>query len=280
MKKLAKPTSNSLDVYALCISKIRSIELKRNLENISQLIVEAAEEYDSLGRLADIYLTPQSLDINDDITKKVMENIYTQRMAKLKSPGRAIYNTLRLSAKFNQCPLCGHRQVKTLDHYLPKSNYSKHVVIPFNLIPSCSDCNKEKLDIIPSHKENQTLHPYYDDVTEHQWLFAEVIEDNPMSVCFYTQDVAEYDNVLNRRIKLHFKTFGLNDLYISQSGVLLSNLIIRITDLYNDGGAESVVEYLSLEAGSRRGNCINSWETAIYSALAESEWFCNGGFRE
>lgn len=279
MKKLVKPASNPLDVYALCISKVRNPELKRNLESISQMIGDAADEYDNLGRTADIYLTRQSLDINDLITKKVMEDVYTQRMAKLESPGRTIYNSLRLSVKFNQCPLCGHRQVKTLDHYLPKSNYSKHVIIPFNLIPSCSDCNKDKLDIVPLNKSNQTLHPYYDDVTEYQWLFAEIIEGTPVSVFFYTQDVAEYDDVLNRRIKLHFETFGLNDLYISQSGVLLSNLIVRITNLYNDGGAESVAEYLTLEAESRRFNCINSWETAIYSALSESEWFCNGSFR-
>ncbi|WP_449542689.1 HNH endonuclease [Enterobacter ludwigii] len=279
MKRMNKPNDNAIDVFTLCISKVRNANLKKNLGDITQLINQAAIEYDQHAQNADLYLVPQSIDINENITKVVMEKVYTQRMAKESSPGRNIYDRLRSSADFNQCPLCGHRQVKTLDHYLPKANYSKHVVMPFNLIPACSDCNKDKLDAVFSDKESQTLHPYYDNVTEYQWLFAEIIEGEPISVRFYTQEVSEYDDILNSRIKNHFNAFKLNSLYVSQSGVLLANLRYRVIDLYEKGGAEAVSEYFGAEAESRVRNCLNSWETAIYLALSESEWYCNGGFR-
>ncbi len=279
MKRMNKPNDNAMEVFALCISKVKDVNLKRNLGEIKQLINQAAIEYDEHAQNADLYRVPQSININDNITKVVMEKVYTQRMAKASSPGRNVYDRLRSSAEFNLCPLCGHRQVKTLDHYLPKSNYSKHVVMPFNLIPACSDCNKDKLDVVALNKESQTLHPYYDNVTEYQWLFAEVIEGEPASAHFYTRDVPEYDDVLNSRIRNHFEIFKLNSLYVSQSGVLLSNLRYRVIDLYERGGSEAVTDYFCAEAESRVRYCLNSWETAIYLALSESEWYCNGGFR-
>lgn len=248
MKRMNKPNDNAMEVFTLCISKVKNVNLKRNLGDIKQLINQAAIEYDEHAQNADLYRVPQSININDNITKVVMEKVYTQRMAKASSPGRNVYDRLRSSAEFN-------------------------------LIPACSDCNKDKLDVVALDKESQTLHPYYDNVTEYQWLFAEVIEGEPASAHFYTRNVPEYDDVLNSRIRNHFEIFKLNSLYVSQSGALLSNLRYRVIDLYERGGSEAVTDYFCAEAESRVRYCLNSWETAIYLALSESEWYCNGGFR-
>ena len=95
MKRMNKPNDNAMEVFTLCISKVKNVNLKRNLGDIKQLINQAAIEYDEHAQNADLYLVPQSININDNITKVVMEKVYTQRMAKASSPGRNVYDRLR-----------------------------------------------------------------------------------------------------------------------------------------------------------------------------------------
>ena len=114
-----------------------------------------------------------------------MEKVYTDRMAKEKVPGRPVYD--RLKASQDICPFCGQRVVSQLDHYLPKANFPVLSVVPYNLVPSCSDCNKSKLSDVPNSEEEQIFHPYYDDVTTEQWLFAEVVEGTEVTLCFYVE---------------------------------------------------------------------------------------------
>ena len=62
-------------------------------------------------------------------------------MVRKNGPGRATYDLLKLSAKGGFCPLCGQRNVSTLDHYLPKESYPDLSILPINLVRACSDCN-------------------------------------------------------------------------------------------------------------------------------------------
>ena len=103
-----------------------------------------------------------------------MIKVYTNRMAKEGAPGRPVYNALKLAAR--RCPLCGHRDVSTLDHYLPKTAFPLLCVTPSNLVPACSDCNKVKSDALPATAADQTLHPYFDDADQDAWLKAEVVQ--------------------------------------------------------------------------------------------------------
>ena len=103
--------------------------------------------------------------------------VYDGRMAAQGSPGRAIYDAIKVGSPNGLCPLCGQRVVATLDHYLPKSRYAALAVNPANLIPACSDCNKAKSDAVAD-----TLHPYYDNIENDLWLRAELKEVRPASV--------------------------------------------------------------------------------------------------
>src|SRR5262245_19880217 len=79
-----------------------------------------------------------------------MVAVYDNRLVKKTAPGRRIYDKIFTSAPNDKCPLCGHRNVKTLDHYLPKALFPALTVTPINLIPACSDCNKAKLSTAPT----------------------------------------------------------------------------------------------------------------------------------
>ncbi|CAM5719997.1 hypothetical protein SALBM311S_12175 [Streptomyces alboniger] len=74
--------------------------------------------------------------------------------------------------------LCGHRDVSTLDHQLPKMKYPLLAVVPINLVPACGICNWLKGEHVPETASEQThFYPYYDDVADQQWLFARLKSD-------------------------------------------------------------------------------------------------------
>ncbi|EKZ9001014.1 hypothetical protein RFA51_002118 [Vibrio fluvialis] len=278
MRTIPKPKLSSRTVYLTCISKVKSIRLKNKLNLIADKIEFDSILYENLSQTEDWYLFSESDDIDGKVSQKEMEKVYTYRMAKKNSPGRKYYDEIKESSKFNICPLCGQRTVEQVDHYLPKSKFPSLVVVPINLIPTCEKCNKIKLDESPKNSNEQLLHPYFDDVTAHQWLFAEVKETSPASFRFFVKDVAEFNDELNSRIKYHFKTLELNILYASQTGAFTSDIRYRLIDLHNKGGMEEVRSYLREEEESRIRNNINSWQRAMFQALAASDWFCDGGF--
>jgi hypothetical protein len=278
MRTLSKPLLDPKTVYLTCISRVRVRQLKTDLESVADTIEAEALEYENHSLSKEWYLFDMSDDVDEIISKGEMEKVYTNRMARKDAPGRKYYDEIKESSPFNICPLCGHRPVEQVDHYLPKSKFPSLVVMPINLVPSCEKCNKTKLDDVASNAEEQTLHPYYDDVTGHQWLFAEVAETSPASCRFFVRDVTAFNNELNSRISYHFNTLELNVLYASQTGAFTSDIRYRLIDLHAKAGMEEVRDYL-LEEELTRSLCnINSWQRAMFQALAASDWYCDGGF--
>jgi hypothetical protein len=208
-----------------------------------------------------------------NVTKEEMIWLYNQKMVPKGSTGRVIYDVIRASARNGICPQCGLRQVMTLDHYLPKSAYPALSVSPVNLIPSCTDCNKIKLASVAS-----TIHPYFDDVEIERWLYANVVERSPASVSFFVQAPGSWSRSLVRRLRSHFELLGLNKLYSSEAARMLANVRLQLSELHGLGGGDVVQKYLTDLARSAQAANLNSWETALFEALAASNWFCATGF--
>lgn len=279
MRRLTKPTINPRVVYLTCISKVRDPQLKTDFESIADTIEANALNYDQKGKAANWYLIDESDGVDGIISQDKMEAVYTNRMAKKGTPGRDVYDKLKALPIHATCPLCGHRTVEQLDHYLPKSKFPSLVVLPTNLIPSCEKCNKVKLADVPDSKESQILHPYYDDVSSYQWLFAKVVHTTPAALRFSISEVAEFDDKLNARIHYHFTSLELGTLYSTQVGAFLADIQHRLEDLHKKGGLREVKEYLKEEEFSRRRLHINSWQRAMFQALSNCDWFCDGGFK-
>lgn len=279
MRKINKPTDDPKYVYLTCISRVRNPGLKGRLETIADDIKEAAEHFDDVGSRREFYTLLEHNNVAG-VTQAEMEKVYTERMVPRGTPGRKFYDKIKAAPSYGICPLCGQRPVSTLDHYLPKTSFPSFAVTPYNLVPACSDCNKIKSDDIPTNAEQQTIHPYYDDIENEQWLFAKVLTSSPVSIQFFADPPVRFDNILKDRIKEHFKVFDLASLYASQSGVELANIGYRLNDLLGKAGAGQVQEHLQEEFNSRFANHKNSWQTAMYQAMANSTWFYSGGFNQ
>jgi hypothetical protein len=122
------------------------------------------------------------------------------------------------------------------------------------------------------------LHPYFDDVESQPWLVAEVLQTAPASVQFSVAAPAAWSTVLAARVTHQFESLRLSALYASQAADELLNIRQSLADVLAAGGPAEVAAHLAQAADSRRAAHVNSWQTAMYTAIADSQWFCNGGF--
>ena len=284
MRKLSKPTDNFgvpfvvLDTFRLCISRVRNVELKSRLRSVEDNIAEAAVEFDLAAESVTLYTIDRSNSVAGIVTKDEMISVYTGRMVPSTQPGRPIYDKIKNAAPLNRCPLCDVGVVTTLDHHLPKSEYPALAVTPNNLVPACTWCQDAKDNWFPNTAEQQTFHPYFDDFEGEVWLRAEVVEGTPASFEYSAAPPDAWDAVKIGRAQSHLTAFCLSVLYTSNAGQELVNIRKRLTDLNQAGGANAVKTPLLGEAETRLDARLNSWQSAMYSAAARSEWFCNGGF--
>lgn len=172
MWKLPRPTVAAQTSFATCISSVRDQTLKAQLVAATSAVVAEEHTYDLAAAQRTLHTLGRQTTVGA-VSRVEMEKVYTDRMAKQGSPGRPIYDQI-LAAANERCPLCGFRQATTLDHQLPKKHYPALVVTPINLVPACKDCNKAKSSNFPTKAEEVSLHPYYDDVENDRWLYADV----------------------------------------------------------------------------------------------------------
>ena len=224
MWTLVRPAHTARETYAVCISRVRDQELKARLDGVTQAIVDASAQFEAAAACQTLHMIARAAMVGGSVTKDEMEAVYTQRMAKKGSPGRDIYDALISAPAQRRCPLCGQRSVTTLDHHLPKAHYPALAVAPLNLVPSCSDCNEAKLDTIPRNASDVSLHPYFDDIDDERWLRADVIETRPAALVFRVEASSMWSDLLQLRVRNHFRTFRLEELYATQAAEELLNI--------------------------------------------------------
>lgn len=279
MIKIQQPELDVGEVFSTCISRIRNNDLRLRLNFIKPDIINASLLFEQLATSKHFYQFVRKDVVGVNVTTEEMEKVYNGRMAKKNAPGREIYDEIKSLAPYGKCPLCAHRTVSTLDHYLPKSHYPVLAVTPLNLIPACSDCNKSKLTDYPTTVDEQTLHPYFDDLGSDHWLVAEIQPSIPAAVVFSVVAPPNWNNTIKNRVNLHFNLLGLAPLYSAQAADELLNIRYQLGCIYDVGGAQAVKSELESRAESCRQHSINSWRTAAFDAFSKSDWFCQGGFK-
>ena len=167
-----------------------------------------------------------------------------------------IYNAYELIKKLNitVCPYCNrntifnlkHSRKRTseLDHFYPKSKYLILSISFYNLIPSCSACNKFK-----SNKNNKYINPY-----DKQYNFNKNIKfdlkikdvtfaystDGFKLVCKADKDISKDEK---RRAKNNIQVFRLNDLYQKHKDTVLE--LIQKREIYPDSYIDELYQNYS-----------------------------------
>jgi hypothetical protein len=137
------------------------------------------------------------------------------------------------------------------------------------------------MEAFPTTAEDQTLHPYYDNVDGDVWLTAFVNQTTPASFTFGVTPPAAWVGLTVERVERHMDSFGLHRLFVVNAANELVGIRKTLSRLYAAGGLGSVRdELLDREQSWRASGRINTWQAAMYQAAGASDWFSNGGFAQ
>ena len=273
MISITCPTDDGETIFRRAAARTQNAELRVALLGVSDHVRDRTNQYLLLGGRHALH----ELEVSAVLGARSGELAAVYNRVLVRGNERPLYDRIKASARFKRCPLCGEREVKTLDHYLSQSEFSELAVFPANLLPSCSDCNKTKLDHTPATYDEQLFHPYFDDWSTHRILRATVTVDGAVSVRFSIADVPGFPREELSRARQHLRLLKLDELYQAKSMQELVDDKVNFRRHYQDG-VDVLREELRYTAESRQANNINSWRAALYWGLAESDDFCNGGF--
>lgn len=237
-------------------------------KEIKPLITAAETNYVTAALKKRLWEIEPSSNIGD-LTTKDMVYLYETKLLD-KTKGRNIYTEIQSLPANSRCPFCGVRVVTTLDHYLPKSKYPIYAVTPYNLIPSCSDCNGLKKGGIITSELDLLLNPYFDDVQSEQWLFCDIeIMYGFLTPKYYTKENPVFTDTQNMRIKNHFKVLQLNTFFGIHGAGEIDNNSEEWEELFVTENYEALKEEFKKQEKKyySKEKSINSWERALYQGL-------------
>lgn len=278
MRKISKPKFKVIEVLEDCIDNMRESNLKTEIISSKAVFENSESLFEKNITANSLYKIPQNEIISKTLNTEELKNIYTSRLVNKNNSGRKFYDSIFLSAPNGKCPYCSQRIVRTLDHYLPKSKYPLYSIIPVNLVPSCSDCNKDKLVDTPTKDEEETLHPYYDDIENESWLKLKILSYNPLTVEYFVLPPKTWTPLLKKRTEFHFKSYSLNVLFCIHALEEFENIKNHLTLLFNSVGSIGLKQHLLDCFHSRQIVNKNSWQTAFYEGLVNDKNFTNGQF--
>jgi hypothetical protein len=277
MRTLPMPPYDAADLLALCISGIDDPELALRLQNIKKHLIATSLTYNQMAHTKELHKVPRIQDLGT-VVRAELESLYTKQMSASTGAARAIYNAIRNAPPNGKCPLCGIGNVKGLDHHLPKSRYTDLSICPHNLVPACDFCNNAKGMKYPTTEGEQTIHPYYDDFTQEQWIFANLDSAGSPVLVFYVAAPAHWPQIAKDRVQRHFEVVKLGESYTSNANDDLMTLRNYLEGIAASKGTAEVRSYL-VEQQARYSNRLNSWQHVMYATLASDFWFFTGGFR-
>jgi 5-methylcytosine-specific restriction endonuclease McrA len=257
-----------LNFYGACIVSSRSEERRVRLTHLGKDVLEAAERYESAALFGELHRLKDLEDQPDDeVSRSDLLWAYTRGLVQ-NDVGRRHYDELLARAPQGRCPFCGHRDVSTLDHQLPKATYPLLAVIPDNLVPACSECNHRKNDAVATTTGTQILHPYFEDASHGRWLFARVVSLDPIALLFFAEPDSTFTVTMQARIRHQFTQFRLATLYGTQASRQITGERLRLNQLRQEGGPTAVSEHLRETAASWAATSVNCWQHAMYEAMA------------
>jgi len=279
VKRLSPPVFSAALTVESCAVGISNPERAQALRDALPVIQASEVEYRELGPSARLFEIAESNTVTPQLSADLMGTIYKSNFARKGAPSRALYEEIRMAPEFGICPLCAQRIVSTVDHYLPQSRHPKLNLTPVNLIPACSDCNKRKLAGVATRAEEQTLHPYYDDLGNERWLVVEIQASSPPTITFAIRPPRAWSAVLAARAQHHFRVMGISELYVAQAASEMADISYALENVGASAGSNGVRQHLDEQFQSRCARDANSWRTALYEGLRDSDWFCNEGYR-
>ncbi|WP_188014654.1 HNH endonuclease signature motif containing protein [Vibrio harveyi] len=253
-----------------------STKHKKNILRIKSGVLSDAKVYQKLSVLNKTHLVKDKISKIDQAAENSLEFLY-KTYVKESGVREFIFKQSLL------CPGCQRSYAtkrSTLDHFLPSSHYPNFYVLPWNLVPTCGDCNRIKNNAIPQSKKDNLPHPYFNSLLfKKNWLKVVIRNTVPLTYEFtFDEQLKGYEKqmVLN-----HLLAYNLENVFISHISTIFSEHDEDFKEIFEDSGYGELKDYIEIlkqEAYVSNSRKKKFWpiniEYAFLSALFESDWFC------
>lgn len=291
MKRLNLPAYESTALFDASVAGLANEALREKFEENRPKIVDAFQLYDENSQARTWCNLPRAAHGQPDaivvgtLTKRELISLYSDGVVKSHGKPRKIYDQIKISAH-GECPYCGgagemdeEGELGTADHFLPKAYFPAYSVMPVNLVPACRLCNDGMRAGFPTDENLQPLHPYLDDdhYFAEKWLVGSVCPGKPLSLDFEVIPPVHWPEKDRRRVYAHFEACRLEKRYRSYVWPEIIPLISQRQTSLSNFSPDQFREHLAVTADEP---ClpINGWKRVLYSALADSDWFCEEDF--
>lgn len=142
--------------------------------------------------------------MNED-NKKLLLDYYNNPPVMLKSKLQS-----RRNNNLNVCPYCGDLvRPNTLDHFIPKENFSHYAIFQNNLVPQCRTCASIKSSKYFEFSQGCLfIHPFYSDILSRVKYKITLSFDSSINLIEVEKVELESSNLTTTdkiRVKCHFK---------------------------------------------------------------------------
>ncbi|MFF2632901.1 HNH endonuclease [Microbacterium sp. NPDC058021] len=277
MWRIDRPAITVHDVATQCAAGVRDSAFARRIRssraNLTANSLRLSAAHDS-DRLHD--LDPDHFEVSD-LTDAEMKKIYKTQLARSGRPARSSYDELISGALRNLCTYCQYGVANTLDHFVPKDVVAGLAIEPLNLIPACSRCNHVLGSSVADGYDDQFLYPY-GAPSLGRWLWAELLETEPVSVRFVARPHPGLAPTVQSRVTFQFRQLKLGQLFAVVSATDLAEMRETLTANFSDGCADDVRGHLRDTARILFGVDENNRRAVLFEALADNDWYCEGGY--
>lgn len=265
---------------------------KINIPNISQesicdsfkdlkykeIVLESYKEYEEeLKNPSKLYDKETERINNDEEYSGYMKKMYSERFANKSYENiYKYYSEIRASQKV--CPYCNYftREVKQLDHFLPKSKFPSLAITVKNLVPICKECNELKGDHFSRNILEQFINPYYgidvNDILE--FLKCEVIEQDNIGFKFYIIKLSKWDDITFNNVKFHFERLKLDELYLTDFQAEFDVLLEELKCFYREvKDKQMFFKLLECKVDAYRISKNRPWRYVGLNSLVNNNWF-------
>jgi len=143
------------------------------------------------------------------------------------------------------CQYCTINSANTLDHIIPKEEYSEFAVNPLNLLPACSECNGYKGEYWRDGDNRFFLNLYTDILPNEQYLFVDFNFDlHVIETSFSLDNRNGIDINLFNLISSHFSRMHLLSRFSIKSSDIISELSNLIVSSKPKLGEEDIKEVI------------------------------------
>jgi hypothetical protein len=266
LRSLPRPPFTHRASYAAATERFKDLDLQTRFQEARSTIELKGDEYIAKGVGGKLH----NVDEEASVSPLSNQDLYERGLLRRRSNARQIYERIKISAK-RVCPVCNHRAVASLDHYLPKAKFGAFVVHPDNLIPSCYECNFGKRANFGTSYAATPLHPYFDDLGSGDWLTCELVKERVYFGKFAANQLALSPKLFTK-LTSHITAFAIDELYkVESAAELARSKALHIS--IGRQGVDALSDYLQRKADSIALIEPNSWRSVLYAACARDSGF-------